>query len=191
MWGNRPSHSQGNFHIGSWSPGGLPNVQRVIVRAKTQWIEKFFYHWKAIETYMSKMGSHDPFGHLKHKLWQKKRSGVELTIWLRLLKVENRLDFLVCRRHATRHWKALDEGYNFSLDLISIWGLHTKLWPPKLLESQFWQFRDSRSRVLGQKAIWMWASWVAIEYIIRGKVVASSKSGLWWVFWIRVARGSS
>jgi hypothetical protein len=21
---------------------------------------------------MSKMGSHDPFGHLKHKLWQKK-----------------------------------------------------------------------------------------------------------------------
>ncbi len=25
---------------------------------------------------MSKMGSHDPFGHLKHKLWPKERSGV-------------------------------------------------------------------------------------------------------------------
>jgi len=28
------------------------------------------------------MGSHDPFGHLKHKLWPKKRLGVKLTIWL-------------------------------------------------------------------------------------------------------------
>ncbi len=24
------------------------------------------------------MGSHDPFGHLKHKLWQKKRLGVKI-----------------------------------------------------------------------------------------------------------------
>jgi hypothetical protein len=31
---------------------------------------------------MSKMGSHHPFGHLKHKLWPKERSGVKLTIWL-------------------------------------------------------------------------------------------------------------
>jgi hypothetical protein len=29
---------------------------------------------------------------------------------------------------ATYRWKALNEGYNFSLDLISIGGLHTKLW---------------------------------------------------------------
>jgi hypothetical protein len=31
---------------------------------------------------MSKMGSHCPFGHLKHKLWPKERSGVKLAIWL-------------------------------------------------------------------------------------------------------------
>jgi hypothetical protein len=30
---------------------------------------------------MLKMGSHEPFGHLEHKLWQKKRSRVKLTIW--------------------------------------------------------------------------------------------------------------
>jgi hypothetical protein len=30
---------------------------------------------------MSEMGSHDPFGHLKHKLWPKEGSGVKLTIW--------------------------------------------------------------------------------------------------------------
>jgi hypothetical protein len=29
---------------------------------------------------MSKMGSHDPFGFLKHKLWPKKGLGVKLTI---------------------------------------------------------------------------------------------------------------
>jgi hypothetical protein len=35
---------------------------------------------------MSKMGSHCPFGHLKHKLWPKKRSGVKLPIWLSTTK---------------------------------------------------------------------------------------------------------
>jgi len=39
------------------------------------------YNWKALGISMSKMGSHDPFGHLKHKLWPKKWSGVTLPIW--------------------------------------------------------------------------------------------------------------
>jgi hypothetical protein len=34
---------------------------------------QILYHWKAIEAQMSKMGLHDPFGHLKHKLWQQKK----------------------------------------------------------------------------------------------------------------------
>ncbi len=33
----------------------------------------------------------------------------------------------------TYHWKALDKGYNFVLDLISIRGLHIKLWGPKVV----------------------------------------------------------
>jgi hypothetical protein len=74
---------------------------------------------------------------------------------------------------ATYCWKALDKGYNFVLDHISIGGLHTKLWGPKV------------TGVPGQNAIWMWASWKGTEYI-RGKVVASSKSGPWWVLWIQV-----
>ncbi len=32
----------------------------------------------------------------------------------------------------TYRWKALNEGYNFVLNLISIGGLHTKLWAPKV-----------------------------------------------------------
>ncbi len=48
------------------------------------------------------------------------------------LKVKNRFDFLVYRWRDTYRWKALDEGYNFSLDLTSIGGLHTKLWAFKV-----------------------------------------------------------
>ncbi len=73
------------------------------------------------------------FGHFKHKLWPKERSGVKLPIWLSTIKSGNRPNFLVCGWHATYHWKALNEGYNFALDLISIEGLHTKLWAPKVL----------------------------------------------------------
>jgi hypothetical protein len=40
------------------------------------------YHWKALGTWMFKMGSHDPFKYLKHKLWPKEGSGVKLLIWL-------------------------------------------------------------------------------------------------------------
>jgi hypothetical protein len=34
---------------------------------------------------------------------------------------------------ATYRWKDLDENYNFDLDLISIRGLHAKLWAPKVM----------------------------------------------------------
>jgi hypothetical protein len=35
---------------------------------------------------MSKMGSHEPFEDLQHKLWQKERSGVKLAIWFSTTK---------------------------------------------------------------------------------------------------------
>jgi hypothetical protein len=44
-------------------------------------LKSSLYQWKALGTWMSKMGSHDPFGHLKHKLWPKERMRVKLTIW--------------------------------------------------------------------------------------------------------------
>jgi hypothetical protein len=50
----------------------------------------------------------------------------------RPLKVGNHPDFRSCRWRATYCWKALDEGYNFVLDLISFGGLHTKLWGPNV-----------------------------------------------------------
>jgi hypothetical protein len=51
----------------------------------------------------------------------------------RPLKVENRPDFHACRWRVTYYWKVLDKGYNFASDLISIRGLHAKLWRPKVV----------------------------------------------------------
>jgi hypothetical protein len=48
------------------------------------------------------------------------------------LKVGSWLDLIACRWCDTYRWKALDKGYNFAFDLISIWGLHAKLWAPKV-----------------------------------------------------------
>jgi hypothetical protein len=49
------------------------------------------------------------------------------------LKVKNRPDSLAWRWRATYHWKDLNKGYNFALDLISIKGLHAKLWGCKVV----------------------------------------------------------
>ncbi len=48
------------------------------------------------------------------------------------LKVRNRPNFLVWMWCETCHWKVFDKGYNFAVDLITIGGLHTKLWGPKI-----------------------------------------------------------
>jgi hypothetical protein len=136
------------------------------------------------------MGSHRPFGHLKHKLWSKERSRVN-QFDSRPLKVKNWPDFLVCRRCATYCWKALDEAYNFASNLIVIGGLHAKLWAPKvggILAVGISGLPLGSPRTKGHLDV---APWRGAKYIIRGKVVASPKSGPWWVLWIWVARGLS
>jgi hypothetical protein len=63
---------------------------------------------------------------------QKKRRKSNWQFDSQPLKVRNRSDFLACRWHATYLWKALNEGYNFVLDPVSIGSMHTKLWGPKI-----------------------------------------------------------
>ncbi len=78
------------------------------------------------------MGSHCPFGHLKHKLWPKEGMRVKLAIWLSTTKSQELTRFCVCRWRATYRWKDLDKGYNCALNLIWIQGLHVKLRRPKV-----------------------------------------------------------
>jgi hypothetical protein len=43
-------------------------------------LKNFLYHWNVMETQMSKLGSHEPFGYMKHKSWPKEGAEVKLQI---------------------------------------------------------------------------------------------------------------
>jgi hypothetical protein len=81
---------------------------------------------------------------------------------------------------ATRCWKALDEGYNFGLDPIPIWGLHKKLW-----DSCPWRFWDSHLGSLETKSHSDATPTGGVEYTIWWKVVASPEFGSWWILWVQ------
>jgi hypothetical protein len=49
------------------------------------------------------------------------------------LKVGNRLDLLAYMWCAKYNFKSINERYNFAFDLISIEGLHKKLWAYKVV----------------------------------------------------------
>jgi hypothetical protein len=114
---------------------------------------------------MSKMGLHDPFGHLKHKLWLKEKSKVKLTFWLpttksqestRLPHVQVACDILL---------KSSRQG--LQLCFTSQSKVCTQSYrAPKSRESQFW---DSHLGVPRQNAICMWALWRGTKYTIRGE----------------------
>jgi hypothetical protein len=56
---------------------------------------------------------------------------------------------------------------------------------PKSRESKPGQFWDSSLGVPGIKAIWMRVPQSNVENTIWGKVVASPKSGPWWIKWVQ------
>jgi len=103
-------------------------------------------------------------------------------------KVGNRPDPGVCRWNATHRWKALEERYKFASDLIPIRGLSRKLWAPEVpgvitgIVSGL---------LLGSPGKISHLERSNVENTIWGKVVASPKSGPWWVQWVKVARGLS
>jgi len=95
-------------------------------------------------------------------------------------KVRSQPNLFSCRQRATYHCKALDESYNFTLDCTSIRGLFTKLRASKV------------AGVLGEKNhldVGL-VERCRVYFTIRGKVVASPKSGPWWVLCVHVVRDS-
>jgi hypothetical protein len=127
---------------------------------------------------MSKMGSHDPFEYLKHKLWPKEGPQSNCQLDSRPLKVKNLPNFLACRWCVAYHWKAFNKGYNFALDLISIEDLHKKLWASKI----------SRVLILGISVQWHLGVGLMVKHkkYYKGEGGGFPKSGLWWVLWICV-----
>jgi hypothetical protein len=87
-------------------------------------LKSSLYHWKVLETWMFKMGLHDPFEYLKHKLWPKKGPGVKLPISLPTTKSRESFWFPYTQVACRISWKALDEGYNW---FITLWGKKGKI----------------------------------------------------------------
>jgi hypothetical protein len=130
MWENvrEHSHSQMNSHFGSWSPGGLPKLQKTITKVKTLRLEEFFYIiGKILKCKCLKWARMTHLDIYNTSYGQKKGRESNWQFDFRPWEVGNRPDSLACRWRVTRRWKALDEGYNFSLDLVLIGGLHKKL----------------------------------------------------------------
>jgi hypothetical protein len=114
-------------HFGSWSPDGLPNIQREIARVQNPYIIG-----KLLECRCLKWVCMTDLDTSNISYGQKKGQKSNWQFDSRSLKVNNLPIFLMCRWCATYHWKTLNEGYNFFLDLILIKVFHTKLWPPKV-----------------------------------------------------------
>jgi hypothetical protein len=133
------------------------------------------------------MNSHIPFEYLKHKLWPKKRWGVNLSIWLPNTKSQELL-WLTC----------VQVVCHISLE-ISQQGLQfffrphlNKRCAQKVMSLQsrgspnFKNFKTSNLGVPRQNDICVQLLWLSTKNIIRGKVVASPKFGLWRVLWVHV-----
>jgi hypothetical protein len=133
MWGNEPLYSQGNSHFGSWSPKWTPKS------SKSDWRGQNLLDWgvlyiigKLLELRFLKWANMTHFNIWNTSYGQKKGRESNWQFDSRPLKVGNCSNFLAWRWCATYRWKYLNEGYNFALELISIGGLHTKLWGHKV-----------------------------------------------------------
>ncbi len=85
---------------------------------------------------MFEMGSHDPFGHLKHKLWPKEGlgiKGVELAIWFPTTKSQESPRFpcvqVACHKPLESSWQGLQLCFKPHLSK----GLQKKLWASKVI----------------------------------------------------------
>jgi hypothetical protein len=178
--------------LGDGVPMDSQNFKEKFEGSKLNGLWRSLYHWKALETLISKMGSHCSFGHLKHKLWPKERPGVKLPVWLPTRKSQESTRFTwlqtTCDIPLKSSRRELQLCFRSHLDPRSA----RKVMRFQSRESPGWHdfgapTRESRER----KVIWMWAPWRGWEYTIRGKVVASPKSRPWWVLCVRVACGLS
>jgi hypothetical protein len=122
--------------VGTWSPPGLPKTQSSIAGVKTPRIGVFFI---SIERSKCKCPKWPRMSHLdicSPSYGQKKGRESNWQFDSRHLKVRNQPLPDVCRWSAIGHWKALEESYNFGLDLTLIGGWSQEIWMSKILGVQ-------------------------------------------------------
>jgi hypothetical protein len=129
---------------------------------------------------MSKMASHEPFGHLQHKLWSKKGPGVKLAVWLPTTKslesTRPRCVQVECDTPLKRSWRELQIFLRPHPKVPGVQIGTVSRFP--LGKPEIKSHSDGVWRNNTENTIWR-------------KVVASPKFGPWWIKWVRVARGLS
>jgi hypothetical protein len=133
------------------------------------------------------MGSHHPFGALKHKLWPKEGSGVKLAIWLLTTKSLESPQFtcvyVVWHIPLKSSWRRLQ--LCFKPHFIRRYA-HKVMYPQNRKSPSCGNFRTPTWESWNKNDIWVLVLWPGTKYTIRGKVVASPKFGPWWVLWVHV-----
>jgi hypothetical protein len=191
VWGNEPSHSPVNSHCESWSPKWTPKSSERDCRGHNPSVWKFLYIIeKLLKRWCLKWARIVHLDIWNTSYGQKKGQESNWQFDFRPLKVRNRPNFLVCKHYETYHWKALNEGYNFVSNLIVIWGLHAMLWAPKVV----WVPAKGISGLpLGSPETKNHLDVALVErcrVYYKGEGGGFPKSGLWWILWVRAARGS-
>ncbi len=102
------------------------------------------------------------------------------------LKSRNCLELCAFRWHATYCWRDLDEvttllQTSLQLEVYTKSYKHSQWW-----ESQFWEFQDSQLGSPRKNDIWVQLMCLVTKNTMKGKVVASPKSRLWWILWVYI-----
>jgi len=133
VWGNEPSHPKG-IPLWELESRWTPKSSKGNCRGQNSISWRVFYiNGKILERIYLKWACITHLDIWNTSYGQKKSRESNWQFDSRPLKVKNQPDFHVCRWRATYCWKALNKGYNFASYLISIRGLHTKLWCPKVV----------------------------------------------------------
>jgi hypothetical protein len=140
--GMNPHTPKGTLTLGVGVSVDSQIFRKQLQGSKTIGLRRSLYHWKALGTKVSEMGLHDPFWHLKNKLWPKEGLGVELAIWLPTTKSQESSQFpcvkVACCIQLKSSWQGLQLCLRPDLNRRSA----EKVMGPQSCESPTWESWD-------------------------------------------------
>jgi hypothetical protein len=122
---------------------------------------------------MSKMGLHDPFGHLKHKLWPKDGPGVKLAVWFLTTKSQESTRFPCVQVACNMMLKSSRQGLQLCFRPHLNWMFECKVMGPQSRGNPKTKCHLDVGLMERHKVYY------------KGKVVASPKSRPWWILWVQ------
>jgi len=134
------------------------------------WVHGIFFnqHSKSFLSHQT-TGLHDPFRHLKHKLWPKKGLGIKLTIWLPTTKSWESPRFpyfqMTCNIPLKISWRWIQLCFKPHLNRKST----HKVMGPKVAGVPTLGISGLPLGSLRKNDIWMLVPWLGTKYKIRGE----------------------